>query len=938
MINKIPNPQTKKFRVAYVGEFLGDFIKTFSINLFPRGKVKLGEKIKPHTTGKIPSAFHAATIDNGVTGGTGPTGPTHKLWAVGDEVVYHSYQNEAFQTGPTGGFASDEKTFEGSDLLSVGDETDEPIETTPVLISGSTLGIIIVSGTGSTEIGAQSFKANGPLDKLTISAKKVGTPVDDLEIAIQEDDDGKPDGTDLTKATIDPADLEDDKYTEVELEASDFDNALTFGVAKKYWVVFRRSGASSSSNFYLVKLIAGGTTDPYEDGEYRSYNGTNWIRIDKQEDTQGDDTSAAFPTDNNVVLGETGWTDPTRAQTDTLGDGNYSYAQPTEGASYKHVWKKFGFSLPTGAIINAVEVQMRAALSTVTYGNPPIYLNLTKNAEDKSGIEKSTGTSLTATPTTFTYGGKSAPLINSLDDTWGNVFTPDEINSDNFGIRLDTFAGGPAPADSLQYRVIWIKMKVYYYENDPEDENFMDADLKVQTSFPQASERLYLTTTKDVLFNGSETTDWQSLWRGILQKDDLNENYPAILKNLGAGGTLLLANENKVHTMIATANDLSESDENKLIFDPTHYINWIGITNSAVFGGLHHKESETLPSQVFYYEPFAERIRIFTIKEGATMGFIKDENCHIIDKTGQMRVFTGSSFQVYNYFPPYHRGEKITKLPHRNGIRVIGDIVKIAWEGQYPDPAGIWVYEDDNLYHRNSLVYDADNLNSYGAMELSELRALYESDYTYLGAGVENATGANVEGIYSNLTMGSVSDTNRGHFVTSKLISPEINNVWQDILLKYEKGASFVAKQKVEAEGVVEGTGAPAFTGTWTSATTFTSNDADFVTAVSDGDVKVGDEIIVRKGASAGLLAHITEITGTTTKTVTIDEGLATTGNFTFSTERWAKISLDYKTDKLSAKASLKDQKLENAQFKIYSKGTLEEIQIHSIVDKTIKR
>lgn len=910
MINKIPNPQSKKFLVAYIGEYLGDFIKTFTLDLFPRGKAKLGEKIKPHTIGKIPSAFHPATIDNGVTGGTGPTGPTHKLWAVGDEVVYHSYQNEVFQTGPTGGFATDEETWIGSDLLSVGDETEEPIETTPVLISGSTTMDFILTGEDNNVRVSQSFKANGSLDLIKVNVKKVGTPTDNLKVAIQKGE--TPDGVDLDSENIAPGDLTT-SYQEIELD--DFSVDLPLGT---YSIVFSRTD-TDSTNYFAIQIVTA-TTDTYEDGEAKLYDGSDWLTFNKSSTT-----GYNLPTDNVATTGyASGWSNPNNAQTKAGGDLSYAQAYPTGGTTtniYAHTWNKFGFNIPTGAYILGIAVQSRQMVTIGPSGG--VRLSVTKDSATKN---KEITPTLTSSFATYVSG--------SATELWDTTWSPTEINSDDFGVILETLQGAPG---GIGWFCAWIEVKVYYLEKAEDAESYLDAKISVQTSFPQASERLYLTTTKDVLFNGSETTDWQSLWRGILQKDDLNEKYPAILKNLGAGGTLLLANDNKVHTMIATANDPSESDENKLIFDSTHYINWIGITNSAVFGGLHHKQSSTLPSQVFYYEPFAERIRIFTIKEGATMGFIKDENCHIIDKTGQMRVFTGSSFQVYNYFPPYHRGEKITKLPHRNGIRVIGDIVKIAWEGQYPDPAGIWVYEDDNLYHRNSLVYDADNLNSYGAIELSELRALYEDNGIFVGAGVENATGANVEGIYSTLG-GSVADTNRGHVVTSKFISPEINNVWQDILLKYEKGASFVAKQKVEAEGVVEGSGAPAFTGTWTSATTFTSTDATFITAINDGDVKVGDEIIVRKGASAGLLAHITEIEGTTTKTVTIDEGLATTGNFTFSTERWAKISLDYKTDKLSAKASLKDQKLENAQFKIYTKGTLEEIQVHSIVDKTIKR
>jgi hypothetical protein len=432
------------------------------------------------------------------------------------------------------------------------------------------------------------------------------------------------------------------------------------------------------------------------------------------------------------------------------------------------------------------------------------------------------------------------------------------------------------------------------------------------------------------MFIDKEKGQWHSLWKGILQKDPLNEDYPSIIKSLGAGGTLILGNDNKVHTMIATASGPNEAEENKLIFDHTHYVNWMGITNSAVFIGLRHKNSELLPSQICYYEPYAERTRIFTIKEGATIGFIKDENCHILDKSGQLRSFTGAAFQPYYFFPPYHRKEKIT-LPHRNGIKVKDDIIKFLWQGQYPDPAGIWVFEDGNLYHKHSLVFDT--LKSFGSLE-ADLKALYHEDDIYLGGKVQNASGGQLEGVYS--TLNSVTDSKRGQLVTSKITSSEIDSIWQDIAIKYQDG-TFVIKQKEHAK-ITEGSGATAFNGTWTAATTFTCNDAEFVTEVDAENIKIGDEIIVRKGASSGLLAHITNITGTTTKTVTIDSGLATTGTFTFSVESWAKIPVPFRADKFSARASLKDNRSENKQFKIDVRGTLEELEVQSIPDSSIKK
>jgi outer membrane protein W len=88
-------------------------------------------------------------------------------------------------------------------------------------------------------------------------------------------------------------------------------------------------------------------------------------------------------------------------------------------------------------------------------------------------------------------------------------------------------------------------------------------------------------------------------------------------------------------------------------------------------------------------------------------------------------------------------------------------------------------------------------------------------------------------------------------------------------------------------------------------------------------------------------LAHITEITGTTTKTITIDEGLTaiTNGTFTFSVEKWKLVNFDINNNKFSSKASLKDEKLESTQLKVeINKHTLEEIQVSNVPNYSIKK
>ncbi len=924
-VTRIPNINTKKWIVSYAGKFFGDIIHAFNLDLFSdKGRAKTGKKIYPHTTQsyidglKNIYAFCRANLFDGDAGER-----ETKIWGVSDnKVIKVQEKEELFELDNSEDLGT---VGEKSDILSVGDETEEDIETIPVSISSiSTTETIINQAENNIKI-AQSFLAGGPFTEITFQAKKAGTPIDTLVVSIQEDSGGEPSGTDLASAAISPSDLTT-SFVEQALGLDDFDNEIKFDVRKRYWAVFKRSGSESYANYYVIEITSATdeADDAYDRGVFKRYNGTDWqpLKLENTEDFE-------LPTANKTVDGETGWTDPENVY---VKDESYASATPTGGAYMRHVWKGFGFSIPTDAIIKGIEINIRTQKSSGTY-SATLYINLTKNANDKIGTERTLALSTTATTTT--YGDDS--------DLHGTSWTPAEINSANFGIRLDTSVGLP---DSLQqWRCMWAEIKVYYYEETEENENYLDAIMSVGVNFPAAYERLYLTTSKDVLFLNGDNGVWQSLWRGILQKDELNDEYPVILKNLGAGGTLIIANDNKIHTAIATANTTTEVDENRLIFDPTHYVNWVRLTSSSVFIGLRHKSSDLLPSQVVHYEPYIERTRIFTIEEGATMGFIKDDNCHILDITGQIRAFTGASFKPYQYFPPFFRNEKITKLPHRNGVITNKDIVNFLWEGQYPDPAGVWILEDNNLYHKHSLVFDKENLNSLGAIEVSELGALYKEDELYLGASVSDGEN-DIMGVYSTVQAEDVSveDEQWLQFTTSKLISPEINNIWQDIAIKYDpegQTGSIVVKYRKEPAKITEGVGASAFNGEWATMGGFTCEDAEFVMAVDDEDIEVGDEVIIRKGAGAGLTAHIEAITGTTIKTMTLDEGLtdATSGKFTFSVEKWKKINTNFRDDRFSHKASLKDKILEDTQLKVVIKNyVLEEIQVLNETDKTIKK
>ncbi len=126
----------------------------------------------------------------------------------------------------------------------------------------------------------------------------------------------------------------------------------------------------------------------------------------------------------------------------------------------------------------------------------------------------------------------------------------------------------------------------------------------------------------------------------------------------------------------------------------------------------------------------------------------------------------------------------------------------------------------------------------------------------------------------SDAKLGSTSSAveSRGYFITPKIFSARITDTFNNIVLKFSKFTSeldkIIIKYRLsdDRRDSVVISAATDWKATWTSSTTFTTTQADFANAV------VGDEVEFLRGAAAGLTAHITAISGTSTYTVTIDE------------------------------------------------------------------
>lgn len=172
--------------------------------------------------------------------------------------------------------------------------------------------------------------------------------------------------------------------------------------------------------------------------------------------------------------------------------------------------------------------------------------------------------------------------------------------------------------------------------------------------------------------------------------------------------------------------------------------------------------------------------------------------------------------------------------------------------------------------------------------------------------------------------MGTVSEAveARGYFITPKIFSDDVTDVFSLFTLKYSPFTSELDKIIIKyrtVDDMRKYINTSNWRATWTSTTTFTTTQADMADAVA------GDEIEILRGAAGGLLAHITEIVNNSgTYTVTIDETFDQylTGDVsTFVFRNWTKFAeidstntLGYLNEKLDAKGKF-------IQFKVELRG-----------------
>jgi len=167
------------------------------------------------------------------------------------------------------------------------------------------------------------------------------------------------------------------------------------------------------------------------------------------------DPSTGYRSPGTVVddpaVGAVIWSAPDQAK---ASDNTYAASAGGRYGAISHYLKStnFGFSVPTGATVDGIIVQIEKK------GNNPNVISDNRVRIVKGYVIKSTDKSAAGywptTDTYYTYGSSS--------DKWGETWTPSDINANGFGVVLSATMS-PAAVATVDH----VRITVYYTEPGP---------------------------------------------------------------------------------------------------------------------------------------------------------------------------------------------------------------------------------------------------------------------------------------------------------------------------------------------------------------------------------------------------------------------------------------------------------------------------------------
>lgn len=424
-------------------------------------------------------------------------------------------------------------------------------------------------------------------------------------------------------------------------------------------------------------------------------------------------------------------------------------------------------------------------------------------------------------------------------------------------------------------------------------------------------------TTKDKPYskvaNGSGTGDWSA--RGT----DLGD-MPHMMTVLPKFNRLYVTGESvsKIHSY-DTAWTEATSGDYFIDVDPAgkqYHITSIKASSRSIFIGTMNKLDVAGRGAILEWDGLSDTVsNTYELDANACLAIlIKNERVFAIDSNGVFLEFTGYAFKEigrlpYNSFMPYNPNDSNNgRFIHPNGLLLTENNTILAFvdNRNYKGlgtinenfPSGVWELDlaTGSCTHKYSLSYNpisSSTVTDYGQNRINRVGAIASVDIptnsTTNGTIMLGATYyTDASATQSALFIDDFNDTIQkyGYFVTTKIFSQNILEMWQKIVPRFNSFASpddITVKYRTSDEEPTEATI------TWLNNTSFT-------TTTDVSAYVVGDEVEGIQGTGSGMTSHITEITEDTgTYTVKLDRNhKAISGTAKVRFQKWKKIEQSY--------------------------------------------
>lgn len=253
--------------------------------------------------------------------------------------------------------------------------------------------------------------------------------------------------------------LDSSKYSNIGLLPSGIgiDNSFKTNSVKYYkspaGKVYALMATDLSDHEVIAVQVNDGVNDTYQDPTNKIYKYWTYFNTKIYGAAYNNPTANAAETTNAGDNNGYG-TSPTNAY---LNDGSFavdSNSGTNTGTNCdgtdkdKHRYYNYGFSVPSGATINGIEISLVAKTDNTT-GTPKICIELSWDGGTSWTAAKTTA-GLTTSSATYTLGGSA--------DTWGRTWSDANFSNANFRVRVINIASNTSRDFSLD----WVGAKVYY--------------------------------------------------------------------------------------------------------------------------------------------------------------------------------------------------------------------------------------------------------------------------------------------------------------------------------------------------------------------------------------------------------------------------------------------------------------------------------------------